>query len=496
MMKAQTQDAGKTIRELRRLLTTNEQKQKFQQMLDLLKQRNLVLASVKHDKEASPDAASLLRQAQQIYWELHEQHKSGLQSGPMPKGNIISEVAKALPSQSVLVEIGLGVKADFGRLSAQEIAATLELHYVALILWSSGSVRVVDLGEKESVNGTVQTFLGELQTPRSDARQPAQTAYDVLFAKLESVLEPGTKRVIVSSDGALSVVPWGALHDGKSYLVDRLSFRYLSAGRDLLSPPSQKPTTQPAVLMATRVPEQPPLAVAEMIGQDIAQMQQAKMTKGATDGQVLAQQSPSVLTLISHGYFGSGSKEGGMSARLPMRPKYLMRSKYMGLMGFERDIAPQAKLVMAEREKTEELMYDSGLMMMRGPKGSDDPKQDGRLTAVEVREMNLQGTKLVMLLACKGAAGGLSFGQGVYGLRRAVLQAGAETVVGTLWSVEEKSASELVKTYMTKLWTDKTATRVGAMEAAMKEMRKDPRYSHPHYWAPFVVTGMDGPLRH
>ena len=110
--------------------------------------------------------------------------------------------------------------------------------------------------------------------------------------------------------------------------------------------------------------------------------------------------------------------------------------------------------------------------------------------------MNLQGTKLVMLLACKGAAGGLSFGQGVYGLRRAVLQAGAETVVGTLWSVEEKSASELAKKYMTKLWTDKKATRVGAMEAAMKEMRKDPRYSHPHYWAPFVVMGMDGPLAH
>jgi CHAT domain-containing protein len=77
-----------------------------------------------------------------------------------------------------------------------------------------------------------------------------------------------------------------------------------------------------------------------------------------------------------------------------------------------------------------------------------------------------------------------------------VLQAGAETVVGTLWSVEEKSASELAKNYMTKLWTDKKATRVGAMDEAMKEIRKDPRYSHPHYWAPFVVMGMDGPLAH
>ena len=188
-----------------------------------------------------------------------------------------------------------------------------------------------------------------------------------------------------------------------------------------------------------------------------------------------------------------------MSARLPTVRKHMMRSQYMGQMGFERDIAPQAQLVMAEKEKTEELMNSSGLMMTPGLQASTDTKQDGRLTAVEVREMNLQGTKLVMLLACKGAAGGLSFGQGVYGLRRAVLQAGAETVVGTLWSVEEKSASELAKKYMTKLWTDKKATRVGAMEEAMKEMRNDkdhPEYRHPHYWAPFVVMGMDGPLAH
>ncbi len=352
---------------------------------------------------------------------------------------------------------------------------------------------MVRLGGKDEVEEATKTFLAALNQPNSDITTVSKSAYAKLFAPLEKELS-GIHQVILSPDGALSAIPFGAMHDDKGYLADRLSFRYVSSGRDLLNQPSQKPTTQPAVMMATRVPGQDALVVAEMVGKALAQTLGAKLTERSTDGQVLAQQSPSVLTLISHGYFGGDSKEGGMSARLPTRHKRMLQSKYMGQMGFERDIAPQAKLVMAEAEKTEELMNSSGLMMTPGLQASTDTKQDGRLTAVEVREMNLQGTKLVMLLACKGAAGGLSFGQGVYGLRRSVLQAGAETVVGTLWSVEEKSASELAKNYMTKLWTDKKATRVGAMEAAMKEMRKDPRYDHPHYWAPFVVMGMDGPL--
>jgi len=488
MMKAQTQDAVRALLELRRTLRTAEQKQKYQKMIALLTQRELVLASANQVRETIAEAASLLRQAKQTYWELAAQRSSDSFGRPKPVSNIVDEVAKAIPSYSVLVEFGLGVKADFGQTTAREIAATLELHYVAIVLAPSGSVRVVDLGEQESIHGAVRTFLGELQTTRGDVRNPARIAYDVLFSKLERVLEPGTRQLIASSDGALSVVPWAALFDGKAYLADRLSFRYVSSGRDLLNQPSRKPTTQPAVMMATRVSGQVALTEAEKVGKALAQTLGAKLTEQSTDGQVLAQQNPSVLTLISHGYFGDVGKDTDTSVRLPA---HLLANVKMGN---ERDAAPQAKLVMAEKRKAEELMNASGLMMMPGPDGSKDSKQDGRLTAVEVREMNLQGTKLVMLLACKGAAGGLSFGQGVYGLRRAVLQAGAETVVGTLWSVEEKSASELAKNYMTKLWTDKKATRVGAMEAAMKEMRKDPRYSHPHYWAPFVVMGMDGPL--
>jgi CHAT domain-containing protein/Tfp pilus assembly protein PilF len=498
LFKGRTLEAGRMVRrKLQQGLKTEAQKQKYQTMVELLGQRDQELSRLAQGSGQRDKAQQLLWQAQKLERELSKE-VGVMSSADVPTlENVTQKVAQALrtDSDAVLVEVGLAMTADYSRGSNMEIAKTGAFHYVAMMLFPSGEVRVVRLGGKDEVESVAATFLAALNSGSKDMKAVAQAAYSALFAPLEKELG-GANRIILSPDGALSAIPFAALHDDKGYLVERLSFRYVSSGRDLLEVPSQQPTGQPAVMMATRVPGQNPLPDAEQTGRELAQMQRAKLTTGATDGQVLVQQSPSVLTLISHGYFRAETKTYGMSARLPTAPKQRVRPKYMNQMAFERDSPAQAPVVMAEKENTEELMNSAGLMMMPGPTASTDSKQDGRLTGVEVREMNLQGTKLVMLLACNGAAGGVSFGQGVYGLRRAVLQAGAETVVGTLWSVEEKSASDLAKRYMTKLWTDKKATRVGAMEEAMKELRQDPRYSHPHYWAPFVVMGMDGPLAH
>ena len=496
LFKARSMQVGRMVRNrLQQGLKSEELRQKYQTMLRLLGQRDQELTRMAQGSGSRTKAQELLWQAQKLERELSKEVGAQSSVDVPTLDNVTQKVAQSLPRDAVLVEVGLGATVNSPHGSLREMVAQGELHYVALLLFPKGEVRVVKLGGKDEVEEATRTFLAALNQPNSKIEDVARSAYTKLFAPLEKELA-GVHQVILSPDGALSAIPFGALHDGKGYLADRLSLRYITSGRDLLNLPSQKPTTQPAVMMAIRVPGQASLSDAANAGREIALVQNAKLIDGATDGQVLALESPSVLTLISHGYFGGRTGAEGMSTlqqTLPMSPT---QPKYMEVMGFERDITPQARLVMADKEETEDLMLSSGLLMMRGPRGDTDTKQDGRLTAVEVREMNLQGTKLVMLVACQGAVGGLSIGQGVYGLRRAVLQAGAETVVGTLWSVEEKSASELAKKYMTRLWTDKKATRVGAMEEAMKEMRKDPRYSHPHYWASFVVMGMDGPLAH
>jgi CHAT domain-containing protein len=124
---------------------------------------------------------------------------------------------------------------------------------------------------------------------------------------------------------------------------------------------------------------------------------------------------------------------------------------------------------------------------------SPDPAHDGLLTAEEVRSLDLWGTQLVVLSACDSGKGAPSAGQGIYGLRRSFLAAGAETLVTSLWPIADKETVELMLSYYRRLVKERKS-RVAAMEEAMLEMKD--RRPHPYYWAPFIVIGQDGPLRH
>ena len=97
----------------------------------------------------------------------------------------------------------------------------------------------------------------------------------------------------------------------------------------------------------------------------------------------------------------------------------------------------------------------------------------------------------MVLSACDTGRGDVKTGQGVYGLRRSFIVAGAETVVTSLWQVEDQTTSTLMEAYYRNLLEGQG--RATAMREAMRELRKT--LPHPHYWAPFIVLGSDAPLR-
>jgi CHAT domain-containing protein len=118
-------------------------------------------------------------------------------------------------------------------------------------------------------------------------------------------------------------------------------------------------------------------------------------------------------------------------------------------------------------------------------------RPEGVATALEVAGMNLWGTQLVVLSACETGMGDVSnLGQGVYGLRRAVMIAGAETLVTSLWKVDDHATRELMQRYYEHLLDGQG--RAEAMRETSDWMRK--QYTHPHYWASFVVVGSPDPL--
>jgi CHAT domain-containing protein len=138
-------------------------------------------------------------------------------------------------------------------------------------------------------------------------------------------------------------------------------------------------------------------------------------------------------------------------------------------------------------------MVRSGLFLTGGNwawAGSDTltklgMEQNGILTALEVSQLNLKKTKLVVLSACETGLGKVEGSEGTFGLKRGFKLAGVEQIIVSLWSVPDKETMEL----MTLFYDDlaKTLNLVSSFEKAQKEMRN--KYpTEPSKWAGFVLV--------
>jgi CHAT domain-containing protein len=113
-------------------------------------------------------------------------------------------------------------------------------------------------------------------------------------------------------------------------------------------------------------------------------------------------------------------------------------------------------------------------------------QEDGVLTASEVLNMNLKGTDLVVLSACETGLGEVINGEGVYGLQRALIIAGANSVIMSLWRVDDVVTKELmIKFYKYYLGG---RNKFESLTLAQKEIRNNQNL--PYYWGAFVLTGI------
>jgi CHAT domain-containing protein/predicted negative regulator of RcsB-dependent stress response len=114
--------------------------------------------------------------------------------------------------------------------------------------------------------------------------------------------------------------------------------------------------------------------------------------------------------------------------------------------------------------------------------------QDGFLRTDEIFNLRL-GSPLVMLSACETGLGKEKRGEGVMGLTRAFMYAGAPTVGVSLWSVADKSTAELMTDFYRRLLAADDTSPSGALRQAQMSMITGKKYSAPFYWAPFVLVG-------
>lgn len=119
---------------------------------------------------------------------------------------------------------------------------------------------------------------------------------------------------------------------------------------------------------------------------------------------------------------------------------------------------------------------------------------DGYLSASEAAQLRLNA-EFVVLSACNTAASdGRPGGEGLSGLARAFFYAGARSVLVSHWAVSDAATTTLVTSAFADLDAGgmRPAARARALQAGVREVRRDPRWSHPAYWAPFSLVGDPG----
>jgi CHAT domain-containing protein len=125
-------------------------------------------------------------------------------------------------------------------------------------------------------------------------------------------------------------------------------------------------------------------------------------------------------------------------------------------------------------------------------KNGDLPEEaeDGLLTAEDVTGLDLLATELVVLSACETGLGQVHVGEGVFGLRRAFVLAGAKTLVMSLWKVPDEQTRELMTDFYGRLLAGRG--RADALREAQLAMKE--KYPDPFYWGAFICQGDPGPL--
>jgi CHAT domain-containing protein len=348
---------------------------------------------------------------------------------------------------------------------------------------------------------------------RKDVQQLARSLDEKVMRPTRALVGDPTQ-LLVAPDGELNLIPFAALVDEQGhYLIEHYSITYLTSGRDLLRMQVARQSKSPPVVVADPAFGDPPLlgqrgesnrlngagssgrarvdysqiffgplpgvndevrALRELLP-NATFLTRERATKAALQSVV----APSILHIATHGFFLQDASAPGVD-RAPQRGSPAAVVVATGSVGQSgtRSISASAKI--------DNPLLRSGLALA-GANLRSNSNDDGVLTALEASGLNLWGTKLVVLSACDTGVGEVRTGEGVYGLRRALVLAGAESQLMSLWPVSDRSTRDLMIGYYKGLVQGQG--RGDALRRVQLQMLQSKSHGHPYYWASFIQTG-------
>lgn len=415
-------------------------------------------------KEQKIDLSSLEREANAMEKSLSER-SSDFSSGYSTQKISYKQIRDLLADNEAVVDIVRvrGFSQDF----------TPDAKYAALVLLKNQELPKLVVLE----NGAqLETRYAKYYSTVIQKRMPDEFCYDQYWARIDPELA-GKRMIYLSPDGVYNQVNLNTLKkpDG-DYLVNRYDFVLLGNARDLIELKARKVAAlkKDAFLLGFpdyQTDDVPPLPGTKVELDGVSRVLKASgyqvtqyMERSATESNIKKLKSPALVHIATHGYFLKDVDESGGS-----------------VFGVNAENASNNPLLRSG------LILAGAGKAIEGTGGVDMTSNDnGILTAYEAMNLNLERTGLVILSACETGLGDVKSGEGVYGLQRAFLVAGADALIMSLWKVDDEATQLLMTNFYTN-WIKLNNKQKAFKQAQLQLMAK---YKEPYYWGAFVMMGM------
>lgn len=401
-------------------------------------------------------------------------------------------------------------------------------HYLACILLGKRpeSGKIINLGPAEEIDEKIKKFRSSITSEivnsdcdRNFKSVPATKIFGTIDYGIELrkiIFDPlikfigDCKHLFLSPDGNLAKIPFEVLPlNNGCRLIDRYKISYLNNGRDvLLFGAATKNVTNPSLVIAdpdynlnrknseiltdkfSEGSKQSkdlksenfyfePLPGTKKEAKEIATKLGVKpwMQADVLKSKLKQTQSPYILHIATHGFFLKNQKSDVSMEKL--RTIRIKGIKHFFTTETEvEDPMLRSGLVFAGANT----WLQKGLLFQEG--------ENGILTAEEISNLDLFNTELVVLSACDTGLGDIQVSEGVFGLQRAFLLAGAKTIIMSLWKVPDQQTQELMVYFYNRILAGES--RSDALREAQLAMKA--KYSNPLYWGAFICLGNINPL--
>lgn len=338
--------------------------------------------------------------------------------------------------------------------------------------------------------------------PAAGFATASNTLYQTAVAPASAAI--GTNRILVVPDGALNYIPFEALvtQPGGS---DYAALPYLVKTNEIAYAPSASVISVVRKQASAKSTSKNVLLIADPVfnsDDPRAKGAAATATGGAdTRGLGLASALTDVAGTPSATNTGAPAQGLMLSRLLGTRTEAEQISKLTTTSGGKADmfldLNANEESVMSKDLKSYRVIHIAthGLLNAERPQFSGvvlslvgNKQSDGFLRTDEIYNLKL-GAPLVMLSACETGLGKEKRGEGVIGLTRAFMYAGAPTVGVSLWSVADASTAQLMSDFYKRMLTGQGMPANTAMRQSQMAMIDGKKYSAPFFWAPFVLVG-------